>query len=372
MAIYKIFPEKDSSIYTEFPNLNVGLDEILECSTYISQTHPQVSRCLVKFSTSEINNILETKISSSNFATYLKIFSADLNGLNLDSELDFYPISGSWGMGTGHYTDYPSLFNGVSWYWQDYSGSNLWQTSSFDIYATASYSSLFPGGGTWYTGSSLGLNIVQTQSFSYSDITDINVDVTNTILTWYSGGIPNEGFIIKFKDDQEFINNPNSTSNFKFFSIDTHTIYPPQLEFRWNDYSFSTGSSSNKILDTSEALISLYNNVGTYYSESVPRMRIGATPKYPNINFSTSSAYNTNYYLPESQSWYSIKDSFTNEYVIDFDPTYTLISADATSSYFDLYMSGLEPERYYTVLIKTIINGETIIFDNDLRFKISN
>jgi hypothetical protein len=33
-------------------------------------------------------------------------------------------------------------------------------------------------------------------------------------------------------------------------------------------------------------------------------------------------------------------------------------------------MNGLEPERYYTVLIKTIIDGETKIFDENLNFKV--
>ena len=33
-------------------------------------------------------------------------------------------------------------------------------------------------------------------------------------------------------------------------------------------------------------------------------------------------------------------------------------------------MNGLEPERYYTVLIKTIIDGETKVFDENLNFKV--
>jgi len=49
----------------------------------------------------------------------------------------------------------------------------------------------------------------------------------------------------------------------------------------------------------------------------------------------------------------------------------TRISADASSSYFDLYCSGLEPERYYTVLIKTVIGGVTKVFDEDIMFKVS-
>ena len=59
-----------------------------------------------------------------------------------------------------------------------------------------------------------------------------------------------------------------------------------------------------------------------------------------------------NYYLPESSSLYAIKDLDNNEMVIDFDSNYTRISSDSVSSYFDVYMNGLQPERYYKILIK--------------------
>ena len=33
MAIYKLFPEKDATLYTQNTLMNTGLDEILEAST---------------------------------------------------------------------------------------------------------------------------------------------------------------------------------------------------------------------------------------------------------------------------------------------------------------------------------------------------
>ena len=75
--------------------------------------------------------------------------------------------------------------------------------------------------------------------------------------------------------------------------------------------------------------------------------------------------------LFRSRSLYAIKDSTTNEYVIDFDSTYTRISADGTSSYFDVYMNGLEPERYYTILIQTVLSNNTKIFDENILFKVT-
>ncbi len=61
----------------------------------------------------------------------------------------------------------------------------------------------------------------------------------------------------------------------------------------------------------------------------------------------------------------------SEEIVVDYDTTYTKISCDANGSYFDLYMNGLEPERWYQLLFKTILdNGETIVFDENYYFKV--
>ena len=71
------------------------------------------------------------------------------------------------------------------------------------------------------------------------------------------------------------------------------------------------------------------------------KFRINCRPQFPTRTFQTASAYTINYYLPTS-SYYAIKDLYTNEFVIDFDTNYTQISADSESSYFTLYMNGLE------------------------------
>ena len=108
-----------------------------------------------------------------------------------------------------------------------------------------------------------------------------------------------------------------------------------------------------------------------FYSESINRFRINARPEYPVQIWQTSSVYLNNYYLPTASYW-ALKDLETNEYIVDFDYTYTKLSADATSSYFDLYMNFLQPERYYAILIQSTINGSTIVFDDQYYFKVIN
>jgi hypothetical protein len=369
MAVYKIFPSKDATIYTEDPTMNTGLDEILEASTYIKNGNPQVSRYLIQFTDDDINDVINNKINNSNFEVYLKNYKAIITGLNLDTTLEIYPVSGSWGMGTGKFENNPITDNGVSWIWRDYEGGNQWLTSSFSPYVTASFSGI-NGGGNWYTGSSANLNIVHTQSFSYGNTLDLNTNVTNTVLNWYSGSLVNDGFIIKQYDVSEFSQNDANTTYMKFFSIDTNTIYPPYLEFKWDDYINNRIGSISQVT-TSNILLSLEPNNSVYYRDSIQKFRLNVSQKYPPRVYRTTSGYTTNYYLPTG-SLYAVKDSKTNEFVIDFDDNFTKISADNQGNYFSLYMNGLEPERYYTILISTEIDGSKIIYDQDLTFKIIN
>jgi len=370
MAVYKIFPEKDATIYSEYPSMNTGIDEIIEVSTTTGGEAvggtPEVTRTLIKFPTSEITSVLENTVSGT-FKSNLKLFIAKAGGLAQETTLECYPVSGSWENGTGKYLNNPKTVNGVSWLWADASGSKAWATSGFGTYATASFSGSNDGGGTWYTGSSLGLPVVHSASFTYRSDLDLNINVTNTILTWYSGGLSNDGFIVKQADSFEFLQNRAYRTELKYFSIDTNTIYPPCLEFKWDDSSYSPGSLTT--LSSQQAAVSLTNLPIRYNSESIQRFRINARPQYPTRTFTTSSVYTTNYALPAA-TYYAIKDLDTNEYVIDFDSSYTKVSCDSTGNYFDIYMNGLQPERYYTVLLKTTLDGSTVVFDEDLTFKV--
>jgi hypothetical protein len=372
MAIYKLFPIKDATIYSLYPSKNTGLDEILESSTSVidASAFPQTSRFLIQFDSTEINDIINNKISGSQWQANFRGFLADLEGLNLDTQLEFYPVYGSWNMGTGKYNYSPEVQNGVSWGWRSYSGSNNWITSGYPTNVTASYGNTL-GGGNWYYSSSnvTVLPIFATQSFTYTDSGDINTNITNMVKAWYSGSIVNNGLIAK--QAVEFIDSEDYQIKMQFFSRDTSTIYPPQLEFKWRDYNFNTGSSTITKLATSIATVSIDDNIGVFYLDSINKFRVNSRPTYPARSFQTSSLYTQNYYLPTS-SYFSIKDLDTNEVVVDFDDQYTQLSVDGNGSYFTLYMNGLEPERYYKILIKSIIDGSTIIFDNNYYFKVIN
>ena len=98
MAIYKLFPTKDASIYSRYPNRNTGLDEILEVSIEDAQDsgNTQASRFLIQFSQTEINDVFTNKISGSLWSASLSVYLAYGDGLNTDTTLEFYPISQSF------------------------------------------------------------------------------------------------------------------------------------------------------------------------------------------------------------------------------------------------------------------------------------
>ena len=74
MAVYKIFPTKDATIYSLYPSKNTGLDEIVEATLTAfaySDPNPQTSRFLINFQESEIDDILQNKIGISSSAQLL-------------------------------------------------------------------------------------------------------------------------------------------------------------------------------------------------------------------------------------------------------------------------------------------------------------
>ena len=382
MAVYKIFPLQDATLYSGYPEMNTGIDAILEISSTYPSTFstPIVARSLIQFDQSQINSIIDTlNTSSTAISASLKTFIADASGVVMKSDIYVYPSSGSWNNGSGEYLDNPSTVNGVGWGFRANSGSNPWLLDSFTENVTGSYIAASPGGGNWYTASTdTNLNLEYSQSFNLRTTKDINIDVTDIVKTWYSSSynipgtyteIENNGFILKWSDEVEFDSNLSIQPKMQFYSVDTNTIYPPQLEIKWRDYQYNKGTLQT--ISTPDIYAAIDNNQGIFYSESINQFRINCRPEFPTRTFQTASIYTDNFALPE-ESYYAIKDLDTNEFVIDFDSEFTQISCDPTGSYFTLYMNGLEPERYYEILIQTTVDGNTIVKDDQYYFKVVN
>ena len=387
MAVYKLFPSQDASIYSAYPAMNTGLDPILDVANYVTDFSPvsSVARSLIQFDQGQINNVIDniaSVTSSFNFTASLKSFVAKATNVILESSIEAYPISGSWNNGSGEYLDNTQNTTGVSWVYSAFSGSSPWPTSSYGALTTGSYSgSNNAGGAVWWTGSGgyTGIGSLEaTQSFNLRSEKDLELNVTDTVKVWYSSSnnligalplIPNNGFIVKWEDSKEFVTSSAVTPQLSFYSIDTNTIYPPQLEIKWRDFIYDTGSL--EVINTPDLFVALDNNAGVFYSESINQFRLNVRPQFPVRIFETSSMYTKNHALPTS-SYYAIKDLDTNEFVVDFDTQNTQISCDTTGSYFTVYMNGLEPERYYQILVQTTVDNNTIVMDENYYFKVVN
>ena len=386
MAYYSIFPEKDATIYSH-PNrtgLNTGRDEVLELLEE-KDSNKEIyypSRFLIKFKNTEIKDVIENKLTgiaravkNETCQVCLEVFSTEHKALHANHIIQVQAISQSWDEGTGRFKNNPSSSNGCTWEMRTDTGSSaraIWATSSFAANSTGSSCDfMVSGGGTWWTG----VNYTAETSFSNADNLDINVNVTRFIQYFsasffqgatYPSGIENEGFLIKKPEPTE-CDASASFGELQYFSSDSHTIYSPKLTFKWDDSTYTTGS--NTVLTSGDIFLSLYNNKAEFQRKSKQRFRLTTRKRYPDRTFTTSSNYLDIQYLPSS-SYYGLRDATTDEIIIPFDTQFTKLSADNDGMYFDLFMEGLQPERYYKLMFRVDNNDGINIYDEDYYFKV--
>ena len=199
MAIYKIFPTKDATLYSRYKERNTGLDSIIEAGADSSLSIAHVSRYLIEFDQTEINSLFTDKIKTSPYQVNLINYVANIQNLNIDTAVETFALAEAWDMGTGHFNDSPETTNGCSWLNRTATGPTAWTTTGFSEYITASFNGVSQaGGGAWYTGSNLNLDLSTiSQSYSYSSDKDLNLNVTNILRNWYSHSLDNsDGFKI--------------------------------------------------------------------------------------------------------------------------------------------------------------------------------
>ena len=384
MAHYFIFPEKDATIYSHPTNqsLNTGIDEILTLrdTESTTDTNHYPSRFLIQFKTEDFVDVINNKAGSRDIITAsLNLFQTEHTALAGDQHLEIYPLAESWVNGTGRLSNSPQITNGVSWKFRDGSDNSFsntfgtsWSTTVLPANTTASYISDAVGGGVWFTGS--GFEVERT--YGFNDDLDISLDITQPVLKHYSAsflteiypnGIENNGFILKRSSSQEFT--ANNEGELNFFSMDTHTIYPPYLDISWDDSNYDTSfATDDKIKKTGECYVTLRNNKKEYKTIEEPKFRLNIRELYPTRKFVTSSNYlDVNYFT--SESYYSLVDYATEETVIPFGPT-SKLSADAEGMYFKIYMNGLQEERYYKLLFKHENEDGIKVYDENYYFKI--
>ena len=348
-----IFPLKDCTIYSKFPEINTGLDEILEITkevsssnyffkgTWISSSYykrydyvdisgsgnyfavaeninenpsasaywqsfsptesNENSRILIKFDTASFDSTAYQSAS----VVYLNLFTSIARKVPTEYTLEARAISGSWEMGVGNFTD--KLTTGGAT-WRRKSSTESWITN----------------GGDW-------IGTLQTQTYNFQP-TDIRIDVTDIFNEWVAGTYPNEGFLIKRTAGQE--QDKVKYGSLSFYSLDTHTVYVPTLEIAYDDHVYdsssfiASGSYLSSSFTSSTVGVGEINASGSfiyYYSASV-------SPSNVNIVTDGTLPSSSVIYYPTESASITINDVIeTPEYVLSSSVLY-YVSSSVTSS----------------------------------------
>jgi hypothetical protein len=195
------------------------------------------------------------------------------------------------------------------------------------------------------------------------------MDVTDIVNKWTTNVIPNYGFIVKRSYTDE--TSSDILGSLKFFSRETNTIFVPRLEVAWNDTNLS-GTGSVTEISVNETYVPYFKNLRESYRDAdVTLFRVGVRPEYPTASYTSINSHYLNGFRLPATSYYSIKDTVTDEIIIPFDTTATQLSCDTNGNYFKVAFSTFMPERYYKIVLKAVhSNGDTQIHDNGYYFKV--
>ncbi len=382
---YFEFGKRDASIYSggTTASINTGLDEILEINKNVNQsgTVSNISRILIDFDYTTISESIQSGKIPSTAKFYLNLYDATSEEVEAEQSIFVHMVSGSaWKQGTGKLDHNPVTSDGVTFQYRDHENKTPWVSPS-----------VLTDGGSWWLNKTGQYAVSSSYALTF-DRKDIRADVTDLVKNHiYSSSVyPNRGFIVKRKSlhtgSANFSYNPGGDTtqdesssdrlgNLKYFSRETHTIYPPKLEVVWDDSVWTTGSLSPLSSTDLERLKVYFKNLRTEYKESsVTKLRLVGRELYPTTAFATTPSELSVKYLPSSSVFYSVKDADTEETIIPYG-TGSIVSCDSTGNYFNLWMNGLQAERSYRFCLKVVSGSgttdeQTNFYDDDFEFRV--
>lgn len=220
---HAIFPSKDATIYnctidgTNLSSSNAGASEILELIHLTSSIATRGnSRILMAFDlTSVSSSISSGEISASTVQYKLFIKNAvHAETVPYGFHVEVAPLSRSFleGRGLSNFDEGLKDKN-LPCNWRQADQTNNWSQAGGDYFSSS--------------------NLTASQYFETGH-EDLDIDVSNIVGNWLTGGLANYGFIVKFSSSYE-----DSTSDFyvkKFFSRNAHAPERlPKLNIFWED-----------------------------------------------------------------------------------------------------------------------------------------
>ena len=381
---YFEFGKRDTTLYSggTTASRNTGIDEILEINKVVNNngTVGNVSRVLIDFDLSFISKSIQDGKIPSTAKYYLNLFDATSEEVEVEQPLHVYMVSGSWKQGSGKLDHDPVTDNGATYQYRNHEAKTPWVTGS-----------VLTEGGTWFTASNGQYEVSSSYDLTF-DKKDVRADVTNLVNNFiYSSSVyPNNGFIVKREDSGSYGNNHATASfdfntgqegdssrlgNLKYFSRETHTIYPPKLEVEWDDSSWNSGSLSPLSSTDLERLKVYFKNMKTEYKEkSIVKFRVVGRELYPSSSFSATPSELGVKYLPSASVEYEVRDADTEEVIIPFGSG-SRISCDSDGNFFRVQMNAFQAERNYRFCVKVVSGSGTTdeqinYYDDNYEFRV--
>jgi hypothetical protein len=267
-----------------------------------------------------------------------------------------------------------------SGYFTQSGDDNTWYSESYSWVTESIYS---------YTGS---VGLYHSSSISYTYTTASIDTYTSASNTWESSSFDQNATVNDFytaslgseyESASVHFSSASLTSSDAEWTYDTLTgVYSSQsydainANYLWASSSVSTSASYStattqmmNAISTEDFVIYLDNLQDEYVQNSRIKFRVKARELYPRKTFVTESwAYSRDTGFISS-SYYEIRDAWTEEEIMPWS-VYTQISVDATGSYFDLHLNGMEPERLYRILFKVVKGNIETVYDKNYAFRI--
>lgn len=318
MALKRYIPIQDTFIVSG-SEYNYGADEILELGNY----EGNLARILLQFPEVQIED---------GARAILHLYVSEAHNLPGSFTVQAANLNQDWLEGIGRVGDLNKT--GVNWKYTGLAADE------------------------WAVPGAISSPVVASQSFATRDLlADLDLDVTDMLADQPLN------LALRYGNETGCL---EYGSNISFYSKDTHTIYRPYLEIKWDDSTYETGS----LTECKDPFGTFASNLRSEYTVGdVARVELAVKDPYAPRIWSTGSIYQPNHVLPETSYW-GIKDEYTNEMVVDFDPVATKISADGSGSFFTLDTSNLEPERYYRLLVQVQQDDQKVIVDNKNIFRV--
>jgi hypothetical protein len=413
MSIFRIYPSKSNTIAgSTFSSLNSGQNAVTDLwyggggTDTAPDKRNSVSRFMINFDLSSLQQKISNKeINDSLITSYkLKLKNSKPRDLVLEDDYEYdilfkkiatsfdlicFPVNKYWEEGRG-YDLTKEIYIVKQKGNAQYSGVSNWN------YATSTITWDQPG---IFTNPTASTSFNSTQHFDKGD-EDIDMDITDIVRDWLSGGSENYGLAIAYRRDYELLST-NTRYICSFFTEKTNTAFKPYIEVSYNQviqddrkqitnnrpsnlflYTFS-GHNFVNIINISAVTVDIKKGATTVYSGLIPSQlstgvyyinvwmsaaTIGEkyTDVWNNISFSNYDNQNIEQTFQIQKNYFTSVKPSINEYVLEtygIEQGMTVFQNEKLRVYCDLRVSFSiqKPSTPYSLQYRLIMNNQTEI-----------